>query len=125
MADDKSQIGLTAEGSAALSLLIEQGLFGSEGDGYKFGVAYALGSGLTADPSAKGYTTKFNAAGGLDRDGSLREIVPLLSGDGAERPYATAERLADAGLRDLARRIAQRESLSEILSELTADGGTE
>jgi hypothetical protein len=119
MADDKAQIGLTPEGSSALSDLVHRGIFGSEGDGYKVAVAYALAVGMSPDAAPqKGFTTKFNAAGGLDRDGTLREVVTLLAPGGDERPYAVAEKLADLGVKALHARILQNESMADILLQL-------
>lgn len=119
MADDKAQIGLTAAGSAALSDLVERGIFASEGDGYRLGVAFALASNMSLKSAPqKGYMTKFNASGGLDRDGTLREVVTLLAPNGADRPYATAERLAELGVTAIHARVLRNESLADILAEL-------
>ena len=124
--DDKVQIGLTSTGGDALDQLMALGLFGAEGDAYKLGVAYALGKGmLVSEAPERGYGTKFHASGGLDRDGTLKEVVTTLLPEHADRPYATAERLAEVGVRELARRLAAHETLADILEELLAGTGEE
>jgi hypothetical protein len=118
-AEDKKQIGLTDGGNEALSQLMNAGLFDSEYDGYKVSIAYSLAKGV--DPAAaagSGYHTKFNAAGGLDLDNQIRDLISVLLPAYADRPYATAERLAEAGIRQLAARIEAKESLADILEEL-------
>jgi hypothetical protein len=118
-ADDKKQIGLAANGGRALDRLLAEGLFATEGDAYKFGIAYAIAVGLgPEDAPDRGYGTKFNATGGLDRDGLIRDVLTVLQIGDVSRPYATAERLAEAGLVAVAKRVDAHESLAEILAEL-------
>jgi hypothetical protein len=118
-ADDKKQIGLAAEGSHALDRLMAQEFFATEGDAYKFGIAYAIAIGLGPETAPeRGYGTKFNATGGLDREGLVRDVLTVLQIGEVSRPYATAERLAEVGLVALAKRIDAHESLAEILSEI-------
>jgi hypothetical protein len=118
-ADDKKQIGLTLAGSKALARLMAEGLFAIEGDAYKFGIAYAVAMGIDpGDAPDSGYATKFNATGGLDREGLVRDLLSVLNIGDATRPYATAERLAEVGLAALVKRIEAHESLAEILQEL-------
>ena len=116
---DKKQIGLTADGGAALAELMEAKLFNTEMDAYRCGITYALGMGL--DPEAApegGYQTKFNAAGGLDTYQEIRDLIVVLRSNEADRPYATAEKLAELGITAMAARVAAHESLSEVLAEL-------
>ena len=123
-ADDKKQIGLTLAGSKALARLMSEGLFTIEGDAYKFGIAYAVARGIDPnDAPDSGYGTKFNATGGLDREGLVRDLLRVLNIGDAARPYATAERLAEVGLTALVRRIEAHESLAEILQEVEQEAG--
>lgn len=118
---DKKQIGLTPAGNAALTELMEAGLFEAESDAYRVSIAYALAKGFDPnDAPESGYQTKFNAAGGLDTAQDIRDLVAILRPQDARRPYAVAERLAELGITDLARRIAAHEPLAEILSEFDA-----
>lgn len=119
---DKKQIGLTRAGSEALAELMGAGLFASETDAYRVGISYALAKGM--DPSGApegGYQTKFNAAGGLDVYSEIRDLVTILRPQDADRPYTTAERLAELGITALATRVAEHESFAEILSEFAED----
>jgi hypothetical protein len=96
-----------------------EGLFAIEGDAYKFGIAYAVAMGLNPDDAPdSGYATKFNATGGLDREGLVRDLLRVLDVGDVARPYATAERLAEVGLSALVKRVEAHESLAEILQEL-------
>lgn len=118
-ADDKKQIGLALAGSRALARLMAEDLFAIEGDAYKFGIAYAIATDLSADDAPdSGYATKFNATGGLDRDGLVRDMLMVLNVGDISRPYATAERLAEVGLTALVKRIEAHESLAEILEAI-------
>lgn len=117
--DDKVQIGLTEAGDAALQQIMALNLFTSEGDAYKFAAAYALSKQLPLSSAAqRGYGTKFNAAGGLDRDGTLRDVIRFVLPEEAGRPYATAEKLAEMGLIALAQRLTAHESMADILTEI-------
>lgn len=120
--EDKKQIGLTAVGSNALLVLMEHGLFTTESDAYKFGIAYAVATGLTPDQAPdRGYGTKFNAGGGLDIDGLIRDLLAVLNVGDSARPYATAERLAELGVTALAKRLENHEGLAEVLEELRSE----
>ena len=116
MSEDKVQIGLGQDADSALKALVDEGAFPNEGVGYKFGVAYALSRGVTpADVDIVGNKTKF-AATGLDPDGRLSVLIMTFLPD-SDRPYWAAEKLADWGIRDLARRLAAHEDLVDIMEE--------
>ncbi|RYV50990.1 hypothetical protein [Pengzhenrongella frigida] len=116
MSDDKVQIGLGQDADNALKALVDQGIFPNEGVGYKFGVAYALSLGTTPEEvEIIGNKTKF-AVAGLDPDGRLSILITTFLPD-SDRPYWAAEKLADWGLRDLARRLAAHEDLAEIMEQ--------
>lgn len=119
---DKKQIGLTKAGNDALARLMDAGLFNTETDAYKIGIAYALAKGLDPDSAPDGgYQTKFNAAGGLDVYQDIRDLIAILRPGDATRPYATAEKLAELGVTELAERIAAHESMAEVLAEFDID----
>lgn len=114
---DKKQIGLTKVGNEALAILMDAALFATETDAYKVAIAYALAQGLEpASAPDGGYQTKFNAAGGLDVYGEIRDLVVALRPDDADHPYLTAERLAELGISELANRIAAHENMAQILA---------
>lgn len=117
---DKKQIGLTAAGSMALEQLMSAELFASETDAYKFAIAYSLAKGYGPDQAPEGgYQTKFNAAGGLDVYQEIRDLIAFLRPGDASHPYATAERLAEVGVTELAARVAAHESMADVLEEFT------
>ncbi|WP_349878825.1 hypothetical protein ABIH81_02475 [Micromonospora sp. HUAS YX12] len=117
--EDKKQIGLTKVGKEALAALTAEDRFASESDAYKFAIAYAIAKDMSPDDAPDGgYETKFNAAGGLDLDGVLRNLLLVLEVGDPAKPYTTAERLAEVGICALARRIEDHESLAEIMAEL-------
>jgi len=119
MREDKKQIGLTRAGQEALTVLMGEDRFASESDAYKFAIAYAIATGLTPDDAPEGgYGTKFNAAGGIDIDRVIVDLLRVLKVGDPDRPYTTAERLAEAGITALAHRIDNHESLAEILASL-------
>src|SRR5690242_20572478 len=116
---DKKQIGLTREGGEALDELMDAKLFSSEMDAYRCGIGYALGMNLDVEAAPDGgYQTKFNAAGGLDTYQEIRDLIATLRPNDADRPYATAEKLAELGITEMAARVAAHESLSDVLAEL-------
>jgi hypothetical protein len=118
MAEDKKQIGLTSAGDSALDYLMTAGLFSTQMDAYRFGITYAIGRGLEVDWAVQGFGTKFNAAGGVDADSRIARLLKTLGVGDTERPYATAERLADAGLQALERRHKAGENLADVLDSL-------
>lgn len=113
---DKKQIGLTPAGSAALEVLMNSENFEAESDAYRLGIAYALANGLSpSEAPPRGYLTKYNAAGGLDSYGDVRDLVTILLPEASDRPYATAEKLAEIGVTALAARLEAHESMADIL----------
>jgi hypothetical protein len=68
-------------------------------DGYRFAIGLAIRRGLLA-PEGLRMNTIFNI-GSLDRDGLIRDTVSTLFPEAAIRPYAFAERLAEAGIKEL------------------------
>ena len=114
--EDKRQIGLTSAGQAAIEVLMTDGLFASETDAYKFGISYAIAAGLDLDEAPNGgYTTKYNAMGGIDIDGVIRDLIEVLGVGDPGRPYVTAEKLAELGVTEVARRLEGSESLADIM----------
>lgn len=117
---DKQQIGLTADGQRAIEILMAEDLFDTETDAYKIGISYAIAAGLEPGSAPTGgYTTKFNARGGIDSDGRVSEVIETLGIGETGRTYATAERLAELGITVIARRLQGSENLADIISNPT------
>lgn len=116
---DKAQIGLTPDGDEALREIASEYFGGGQQDAYRFSIAYAVAVGLTPeDAPDSGYQTKFNALGGVESGTSVRDLLDVLGVGDPARPFATAERLADIGARNLASRLRGSEGLADILESL-------
>lgn len=118
--DDKQQIGLTPEASDSIAQIANEHFGGSQQDAYRFAIAYAIGADLDLDDAPQGgYTTKFNALGTLESGTSIRDLLEILQIGEPSRPFATAEKLAELGVRDIACRLAGNETLADLLDEVT------
>lgn len=117
--DDKQQIGLTPEANDAVAEIATEYFGGSQQDAYRFAIAYAIGAELDLDDAPQGgYVTKFNALGTLESGTSIRDLLEILQIGEASRPFATAEKLAELGVRDIARRLEGNETLADLLDEV-------
>ena len=116
-APDKVQIGVTPTAEKHLDALEESGWFLDRQDAYRLAIAVALARKLLpAASEMQGLRTSYNFAGGIDRDGKLRQLISLFAPGEASRPAAFAERLAHAGLAFLAARLVdQGATLSDVL----------
>lgn len=114
---DKQQIGLTGEADDAIRDIAANYFGGSQKDAYLFAIAYAIGADLDpASAPSGGYTTKFNGIGTLDPTGSVRELLEILAIGDPARPLATMERLAEVGVRDIARKLEGNETVADIMA---------
>jgi hypothetical protein len=121
--EDKQQIGLTATGDGALQVLLADGRFANQTDVYRFAISYAIAADLDpADAPQGGYNTKFNALGTLESGSSIRDLIEILGTGETNRPFATAEKLAELGVREIARRLEGNESLADIMTEIARSG---
>lgn len=112
--DDKQQIGLTAETDEKLKNIAEKYFGGREADVYRFAIAFAIAADLDAESASGKFDTKFNAMGTLDIDQRIRNLLTVLHVGDQERPYATAERLAEAGVIEMARRLDSGASFADL-----------
>src|SRR5258708_39354098 len=94
--EDFINIGLTKETHEILQLLKDNAVFNEMQDAYRFGIAFAIVQGLVASENLS-FKTSFHVAS-IDRDGSLRNLITEVYPEAADRPYAMAQRLAEAGL---------------------------
>ncbi len=118
--EDKQQIGLTATGDEALQVLLADGRFANQTDAYRFAISFAIAADLDlADAPQGGYNTKFNARGTLESGSSIRDLIEILGIGEANRPFATAEKLAELGVKEIARRLEGNESLADIMTEVS------
>lgn len=119
---DKQQIGLTGEGNQAIETVAKEYFGGSQKETYLFAISYAMGADLKIETAPQGgYTTKYNGIGTLDPSGSVRELLEILNIGEPDRPMATMERLAELGVRDIARRLAGNETMADVMASVAAD----
>lgn len=98
---DTVTVGLTEDTHRMLQQLKEDGVFSEMRDGYRLGIALAISNGMVAPEGIK--TGTVLNAGSLDPDNSIRDIIIELYPGAADRPYAYAERLAEAGVAEMGR----------------------
>lgn len=114
--DDKKQIGLTPEANDAIAKIATDHFGGSQQDAYRFAISYAIGAGLDLEEAPQGgYITKYHAEA-VESGTSLRDLFDILKIGDPARPFATAEKLAELGVRDIARRLEGNETLGDLLS---------
>lgn len=116
--EDKKQIGLTLEANEAITKIASEHFGGNAQDAYRFAISYAVGAELDLDDAPPGgYQTKYHAEA-VDSGTSLRELFEILGIGDPARPFATAEKLAELGVRDIARRLDGNETMADLLTGL-------
>ncbi|OJY42339.1 hypothetical protein [Pseudonocardia sp. 73-21] len=116
--DDKQQVGLTPEANEMIKSIAFKHFDGSEQDAYRFAIAYAVGAEFDPADAPGGQVTKFSALGTLESNGSIRDLLGILGVGDINRPFATAEKLAELGVRDIAKRLDENETLGEIAASV-------
>jgi hypothetical protein len=122
-AEDRTQLGLTPAAATDRDEVTRVLKLPSGVDAYRLGIAAAVAKQLDPAPDSPGRTTAYGV-GTLDPDGSIRTSVLALRDDHHGRPYALVERLAEAGLRDLADHLDRALPIRDYLESLlprTAD----
>lgn len=120
--DDKQQIGLTPDANDDITKIAADHFGGSQQDAYRFAISYAIGARLDLDDAPQGgYVTKYAALSTLETGTSIRDLLEILQIGDPARPFATAEKLAELGVRDIARRLDGNETLADLLSELAQE----
>lgn len=113
--DDKKQIGLTPEANEAIAKIATDHFGGNQQDAYRFAISYAIGAELKLDDApAGGYITKYHAEG-VESGTSLRDLFQIFAIGDPDRPFSTAEKLAELGVRDMARRLDGNETFADLL----------
>lgn len=109
--DDRTTVGVSAEGEQCLALLMSRGWFDKELSAFRIAVTYALANQMAPTEHAT-YTTKWNK-GSLEQGDMLADLITQFYD--TDRPYDMAQSLGDAGLRALAERVRSGDSLTAIL----------
>lgn len=115
--DDRSQIGLSEQAMLDRDYIKESLGLRDLQDAYRLAVAAALAKSLQPAAEDVRRTTAYGAAV-LDASGSLRAAVMAMRADHFGRPYALMERLAEAGLRDLAAHLDEGLPVREYIAAL-------
>lgn len=100
---EPTMIGLSEKSHAVLKRLKEDGHFGEMADAYRFGIALALAHGVIPDEPPPPRTTIFSVAT-IDPDREIGNAIRSLMDTQSMAIYRWAERLAEWGVTELARR---------------------
>jgi hypothetical protein len=111
---DKNQLGLTEDAREKADAVVAAAGFEERQDVYRLAVAVALSRGLAPAPDGLSRRTYINV-GSLDPDGAIRAAILETRDDHGGRPYALAERLAEAGIEDLHAHFNAGRSVREYL----------
>lgn len=122
--EDRSQVGLSDQALADRDAIRERLRLREGQDAYRLAVAVALAKNLPPAPENARRTNAYGT-GSVDSRGELRAAVLALRDDHGGRPYALMERLAEAGLRDLAAHLGEGRPIRQYLAALTPRSGNE
>lgn len=99
---DKVTIGMTPDGGKVVEQLMETEYFDDQMSCAKLGMAIAIREGCNPG-KCKGTSTIWNV-GTFDKDGELRQMIPVLFPT-ENAPHRAVESLMDQGLRLLGERV--------------------
>lgn len=118
-ATDRGTVGLSEQSHATLKTLADEH-FTEMTHGYRFAIALALAMGSTGHDFSGERRKTFINVGTLDRDGALKQLILLLHECDESAAYGVAERLAEWGVRELARRDEAGElDFASLLDEVS------
>lgn len=120
--DDQRTLGLSEDSHAKLTQLKERGFFGEMRDAYRLGIAVAMRDGIIDAPGGKRSKTYLNA-GSLDPDGVIRDTILEMFPSSEGAPYEIAERLGEAGVKDLFSRLERLPEVAPILEQVKPPSG--
>jgi len=115
--EDRGQLRLSDEGFADRAYIAESLGLKDLQDAYRLAVAVALEKNLVPTTEDVRRTTVYGATV-LDSTGGLRAAILALRGDHDGRPYALMERLAEAGLKDIAGHLREGRPIRQYLQPL-------
>lgn len=121
--NEPTMIGLSERTHPLLKRLKDDGHFAEMADAYRFGVALALAQGVQPDEISGTRQTVFSVAT-IDPDREMATAVRTILGDDGSSIYRRVERLAEWGVRELARRAEDGEiDFAGLLSDATRLAG--
>src|SRR5690606_14426113 len=117
--NEPTMIGVSERTHPLLKRLKDDGHFAEMADAYRFGVALALAHGVQPDEIVGARQTVFSVAT-IDPEREIAMAVRTILGDDGAPVYRRVERLAEWGVRELARRAEDGEiDFAGLLSEAT------
>ena len=124
-AADKSQVAISEAARDLADEVVEKGGFAERQDVYRLAIAVALVKQLEPAPEDVGGRVNYLGTGSLDQDGSIRTAIMQLREEGRDRPYALAERLAEAGIAELHQHLNSGRSVREFLGSLSGENSSQ
>lgn len=115
---DKAQFATSDKARKAAEEIVEMAGFDDRQDVYRLAVAAALVKGLEPAAEDVGGRKTYLGVGSFDPDGWISAAISQSRQDGHERPYALAERLAEAGIADLHQHLNNGHPIREYLAGL-------
>jgi hypothetical protein len=115
--EDRTQLAVSEQGTEDREYIRDELQLKELQDAYRLGVAVALAKELPAAPEGIRRTNTYGT-GDVDPDGALRASILALRDDHGGRPYALLQRLAEAGLRDIAAYLNEGRPIRQYLIAL-------
>jgi hypothetical protein len=109
---DLVQIGASQESRDVLDTLKDAGHIADFMDGYRLGIALAVGFGRKPNLAARGERKTMFAVGNLDPDNAIREAIREIYPQARAMPSRAAEDLAEQGLSIAGEKYLQGEDFS-------------
>jgi hypothetical protein len=123
---DIIQVGLSPDGKAVLKEMEDQGIIGTQLDGYLLAIALAVSARLQPSPDRASERETMYSMGSVDPDGNLRLMIRELYPQAASWAARAAESLAEQGVGLLANhKIGDEFRLSSMCPESSATGPAE
>ena len=117
MPEDKSQIGFSDDARDKAEYVKDVLEVAQMQDLYRLGIAIALAKTLAPTAENASRSTAYSIQG-VDPEGIFRAAIEQVRPDHGGRPVALAERLAEAGITDLAAHLQAGKPLRDYLGEL-------
>src|SRR5947209_2222385 len=115
--EDRTQLAVSEQGATDREYIRDELKLKDLQDAYRLGVAVALAKELPPAPEGLRRPNTYGT-GDVDPDGALRASILAVREDHGGRPYTLLQRLAEAGLRDIAAYLNEGRPIRQYLSSL-------
>ena len=123
---DVIQVGLSPNGKAVLKEMEDQGVIGTQLDGYLLAIALAVKAGLQPSAERASERETMYSMGSVDPDGNLRLMIRELYPQASSWAARAAESLAEQGVSLLANhKIGDEYWLSTMCPDASVAGSAE